>query len=305
MRLPVSLAATIVLVLGAGYSHADEGALTGQKVIVVPLGGTVPNVSSSVTAKMSEHVLSAMKDAGANARMAQSSLEDLLMLNGCTFEQDACLRNVAGTLGVDAMFVGEISGTDDSDTHLTLRRIPRKGDADTHEIALTATDEDALVEELAKEVGELYPPPAPAPVDPPPEEKRDDIITPPPVGGENGGGFSLGNVKTYTWVVTGAGVMAAAAGGVFLISASGKQSDIDDHPTTTLDDLKALQELEDDARTQFLVGDVLLIAGAVTAAVGVGLIVVQGRGRTEERQVVVSPMITRGGTGLSLTWGVQ
>lgn len=304
MRTILGVAGAVALVCAASSANAQsKGALDGEKVIVVPLGGIVPSVPSSATAKMSEKLLATMREAGATASMAQSSLEDLLMLNGCSFEQNKCLAGVTRTLGVETMFVGEVSGSDGSDTKLILRRVRRKGRVDQHEISLTATTEDGLVAEVGEKVGKLYPAPAAPEAPPPPDDDTDKIVTPPPPPPDRDDD-SGGGVRGYTWVITGTGLAAAAAGGVFLFLANDKQKQIDDHPDETLADLQDLEKLESDAETQFIIGDALLIGGGVVAAVGITMIILQAGGDDppDDDRMVVAPVLTPDSAGVSLTW---
>lgn len=309
MRHVVTVALAAGVIAAAVQPAVAQDSVKGKRLLVVPLAGDAANLAPGLQADLTKAVQSAADGAGARTEMAQTSLDDLLMINGCTIEQRTCLRNIARTLGVDVMVVGDVTGSEREGLSVRLVRVPVKGEIAEKRISLAAGPGNQMAQELSASATELFPGAQPPPEKPREAPPMEDTAPPPvqppgPADSAPSAGFSLGAVKPYAWGIAGGGAALAVIGGVFLLSAGSVQDDIDAAPIDTFEDLDRLRTLEDTARSRYLIGDVALITGAVAVGVGVGLIVVQARSGAEpERQVALSPLIIPGGAGIAVTFG--
>jgi hypothetical protein len=109
----------------------------------------------------------------------------------------------------------------------------------------------------------------------------------------------------WAWGVGGGGVVVAGVGGVLLLVAESKESDLDGLPTATVADLDALKDKEDSGKAFNRAGNALFVVGAAAAITGGVFIYLSGREYVdEERPVVITPVPMRGGGGVALTWSL-
>ena len=91
--------------------------------------------------------------------------------------------------------------------------------------------------------------------------------------------------------------------GVFLVVASGKQDDVNNAPTDTVEDLERLEDLENSGERFTLLGNAFLIAGTLAAITGGVLIGIQGIDRkpVDSAAAGIGPMMIGGDVvGVSL-----
>jgi hypothetical protein len=100
----------------------------------------------------------------------------------------------------------------------------------------------------------------------------------------------------------GAGGGAIGVGLVAVLLANSKQDEIDRAPTSSVEELDHLVELESSARWRYRAANVFLIGGAITVGVGVGLAIVDMR-RGRARRIEVTPVALEGGAGVLVTIG--
>lgn len=281
----------------------------GPKIMVVPLGGSVTGESPSLPARLSETLRKTVEDSGARVTMSRTSVDDLMLLHGCSMEDHDCLRKMARSLDVDELVVGYVGpGDREYRVVVELLRVRPKGDPEALTFRLTETGLDAQLTEMGELAGEFYPKPKTEPEKAETEEKEPQLDpTPPgpPPSPSDDSSFSLRNVKMYSWVLAGVGVAVAGTGLVFWGSASGLQSDIDamdPFALGTVGELDALRDLEDRAQTRFRVGNGMVIAGGLLVAAGATLIILQARdSKSEPGGVAVTPTLIGDGAGVAIT----
>lgn len=111
---------------------------------------------------------------------------------------------------------------------------------------------------------------------------------------------SAGGSNALAWIATGTSVAFLATGGVLMLVADGRRSDIEEaaaarEPGTDLPatDYSTIQSLEDDRQTFSTAGTVLLIAGGVTGALAVTLWLWPSGGGGEEEAPAAAPAAKR------------
>jgi hypothetical protein len=120
-------------------------------------------------------------------------------------------------------------------------------------------------------------------------------------GGQQGGrggekGSESESTSNVPLIVTVSGAGLIAAGGVFGVLASSSANEID-----TGADFQTRQDAQSRARTQALVADSLFVVGAVTAGIGVYLLLSKGGGDSEtQTNALVMPYAHDSGAGVGV-----
>jgi hypothetical protein len=298
---------TIVLLCAAlaGAAQASDEA----RVVVVRFADAGAGSSDSLRERLAEVVVTSISREGDPAEVAPVELDDVLALAGCKLRDEPCLKRLPATLAVREIVLARVEGDRKAPSLVVLRITEGQVRRSTHR--LSGPDDDARVRSLeeALGVGEEPPPPVeepPPPVEEPPppvEEPPPPVEEPPPpvevfdfpAGGPEPEerGFSFGRVRGTSWAILGGGAALALGSIVPYRLAASEQRELDalELPApeaTTVDHLPALEEarrLESRARTRYMTGNVLLIGGAVFAAAGASLVILQGRdpGPRDER----------------------
>ena len=258
--------AALVVAGGGGPARADE-----PRVLVLPFSGSVPDAPDG-TARLTQVVARAAGLTGATVVIGQATFADAAALAGCSDETPQCFGQLAESLRVDEVVIGEVKpAADHRSVTITLKHF-QEGRIDEKSLTLSAGSIDDLVKRLAREVprllvsgGETSEPaadPVPSaapeqPVDRPPQE---------PAGGDRGRRSRIGLLP---WVVMGTGAALAGAGGAFLYAAKKKQDAVDAAPIHDADDFDRLAALEDKGDRYTRIGRGLLIGGGVIVAGGV------------------------------------
>jgi hypothetical protein len=278
VKLCLSAAILVVLVTTA---------MAGPKrILVLPLDG---NAEPATRAKLNATVQKLAKDTATSAvvTVGDATFDETAAAVGCDAAAPKCAISVRTTLGVDELIYGTVTNDPSGQTTVVIRRSSVTSNPPSESTAtLPAGDPDRAETQLAPLFGVTVTEPVtePTPVPPPP---------PPPPPRDN----TRRNV----------GIACASGGGVFVVlglamwaSASSKQDDIDDAPTQTVDQLRALQELEDKAQTTAIVGDLMVLGGLALAGVG-GWLLYKDH---QERTVVLTPVATPTGPAVMLggTW---
>lgn len=276
-----------------------------RSVLIVPLEGRAEGDLADAPARLTVALEKAAANAGLDGVLAQVSRDELAAVAGCADDSLDCLLEVAETLGATSVVIGEIRARNGGGLEITLSIAARGAEPRTATFAaiganLAAVEATFETKATAFLNGEAIP------EDPVPEPTEPTDLMPDPTGISDpttDSGFSLGRVEGYSWGVAGGGLAIAATGVVFLGIANGKQSDVDGHPTDTVEDLEALADLEDDGKRYNRLGNAMLVVGGIATVVGIVLIVNQGRGAPEERKpgVSITPVPLRGGAGVVIT----
>ncbi len=295
-RIAAVAVAVATVTAPASLVLADDG----QSVLIVPLAGQAEGDLADAPARLTVALEKAVANAGLDGVLAQVSREELTAVAGCAAESLGCFLQVAETLGATSVVVGEMATRDGGGLEITLSIGAKGSEPRTATFAaiganLAAIEADFETKATAFLSGEEIPP------EPTPEPMPDPIGTPAPTIDS---GFSFGRVKGYSWGIAGSGFAIAATGIVFLIIADGKQSDVDEHPTDTVEDLETLADLEDAGKRYNRLGNAMLVVGGIATAVGIVLVIKQARAGPEQREhgVSVTPVPLRGGAGVVVTY---
>lgn len=305
MRTPCL--AVLFVALAACPARAQSGA----RIIVFPADGAIKGPLAKAPAAVTTAVAEAARATGARVDIAAGSSADAMTLAGCGEKDPDCLGKVAATLDADMVLVISVAAADSGvfvDIDIGKRGA---GEPVRANWILDGSNLAAIQKAAAREAAGLFsgekeggekpaPPPAEtgetAPVLPPAD--RESPVSAPP---EVDRGSRLSRVRAYSWITAGAGVALIATGGLFLVGAGNKQDDIDSSPADSLADFQKLESLEDDAESQAMWGNVLLLSGVAAVGVGATLILVQMRSGADEESVALAPAAFDHGAGVTLT----
>jgi hypothetical protein len=308
------LFAGIALVL---FSSPPAMAQGSSEVLVIPLGGSVPGVS---TERLDAALADAGRRAGARVEVAQVSRDDIFALAGCHSETPACLRRVRDTLDVDAVVVGSVEPTEGG-ARVTLLLAERNRPANRVTYDLSG-DPKAMEAELADKATGLFAhgdPDDPSTTGDDPGATGDD----PGAAGDDPGAraivdddsrpdggrwnrppyrFEAGEVEPWAWGLAGGGGGAIVLGLVFYSIAGSRQDAVDQAPSMTVEDLERLQRLERSGRRFTTLGNTFTLLGLGALATGTVFVLRQGLVREESPGLSVEPLALPGGGGISVTW---
>jgi hypothetical protein len=300
MRAPLAAAAFAALLL-----TLPRPARADQPVLVLQFSGEPAASATALSKRMAEVVRAAGNE------VTEASREDALTLAGCADPSDECLRQALGVLEASEVVTGEVRASG-SGVEVELRAVSPAGEPRTRTVALAGAAPEQQAAEFAPEAEAFWknqPSPAEAaaaaasvPAEPPPgaDLSRD----------EDGGarsGFSAARVEPWAWGVAGGGAGLMAVGAVLLLAAEGKQGDVDDAATDSVDDLEELVELEESGRRYARWGNVFVLVGGIAAIAGGVLVYRQGTSGDSEPaspQITVAPSAGEGvGAALILRGG--
>lgn len=313
-------AAVVALLLAASPARAE-----GDPVVLASFAGKLPGDLAALPERLTAVMADVLTNAG--SEVTRAPLGDLLAVAGCAAASDDCLQQARALLEVGRVVAGDVEAAGAGRVRIRLRLFAARKKPRHRAILLEGGSASALEADFRARAAAFWrdpdatrsskrpgrdpsPPRAPsasevlAPADPP-AARADLTVAPadaaPADAGE--GGFSARRVSPVAWGLAGGGAGLAAIGGMLLVAAADKQGQIDDAPTDTPADLDALVDLEESGRTYARWGSVLLVVGAVSAATGVGLVVMQGREvERDDRALTLSPTLLPGGAGAVLTW---
>lgn len=286
-----------------------------DKALIMPFDGKMAS-APDLGAKLQKRLASAADKAGIKYELGKVPAAEVAMMAGCDPDRKACRAQIAGLLEADLVITGSIGKAHGKSVKVTVIKYDKSGDKSELSRDLTGKTADDLAAQIDPVAEELLPPleteattetatetetettkkpvetepPPPAPVPPP------EAVAPPPTGQPGTDtSFSLSAVKPYTWAVLGGGAAFLAGGVVALLSAEGKQDDIDGAPSDSVADLEALESLESSARTRFRLSYGLFAVGTVLVGGGAALMVTQGR-----EAVSIAPQPMPGGGGVAM-----
>lgn len=275
----------------AAFVALPRAARAEQPVLVLQFSGE-PAASA---AALSKAMAAAVRASG--TQVNEASREDVLTLAGCAEPSDDCLRQALGMLEVREAVTGEVRAAGGG-LEIELRAVSRQGEPRSRTVALTGATPDEQVAQFRPEAEAFWkgePSPAEAAAA---AAAAAPPAAPPPGADLSGGaepdraGFSAARVEPWAWGIAGGGAGLMAIGAILLVAADGKQGDVDDAPTDTVEDLEALEELEASGRSYARWGNVCLLVGGIGAVVGGFLVYRTGtRGEAESGspQITVAP----------------
>lgn len=278
-RLCLAAAALLATVALPGAARADK------PVLVLQFGGEPAGSAAALSKAMAEAVR------GAGAEVNEGAREDVLTLAGCAEPSDDCLRQALGILEVREAVTGEVHPVAGG-VAVELRAVSPAGEARTRTVEVpgaTAEEQARAFRPEAEAFWNDEPSPGAAAAAAPAPPPGADLSK----GSEpSGGGFSAGRVEPYAWAIAGTGVGLVAVGSLLLLAADGKQGEVDDAPTDTVDDLEELVDLEESGRRYARWGNICLLVGGVAAIAGGYLVFRQGRSAGDEQEAATATRVT-------------
>jgi hypothetical protein len=289
------IAAMLVLPTAA---HADG---LESRVMVIPVSGDAPKGLGAVVDDVELALADGARSLTPNVSLATASLADTAVIVGCEPTEASCLDAIAAALNVDQLLIAEVTSvgldarvdvtavTRDSEPvrrEFVIHKASRAGDVHAVEVAVPVmleAGETRKAEAAAKAHSDREVDRTTKPADPIPEPERARPSR------SHGPLFAMGG-----------GAALMVVGGVFWTLAANQQEVIDSSPTATTDDLERLASLEASARVRASVGNVMVIGGAVVAAVGLTWFVVDRRRGHGESEVQVAPTVVPGGAGVAV-----
>ena len=290
MSLALAKRASLAAAAIAALLALPRAARADQSVLVLQFGGE-PSASAAV---LSKEMAQVVRSAG--SEVSEASREDVVTLAGCADASDECLRQALATLDAREVVTGEVRASG-SGVEVDLRIISAEGEPRARTIALAGATPQAHVAGFRPEAEAFWkgePSPAEAaaqaaaaqPAAPPAGadlSRQDD---------QDRAEFSASRVEPWAWGVAGGGVGLMAVGAILLVAADGKQSDVDDASTDSVDDFEELVDLEESGRRYARWGNVSLLVGGIAAVAGGFLIYRQGtrpESESSSPQVTVAP----------------
>jgi len=236
------------------------------------------------------------------AEIANVQIEDAAELKECNVGSEKCLNVISRSVGASKIVFGRLDRREGGYTVALTTFDSTEGER-LADYLIKGDSPEALAASLAEKLDKgakvklRIEEPAPIKVEVPPAtpaEPREPVEDPEPA--------PRGRVTKGTWGMIIGGGIAVAAGTVFVVSGRSLNEDIKHAPTTTLEEIRQMQALEDRARSRFRIGGALMIAGGAVATVGVIRAVMQRRTpRQEQPMLDVVPEV--GGASVLFTVG--
>ena len=266
--------------IATGWSAVQAAPRT---VLVLPLDG---NVDQATRARLNGSVQRVARTLPGAVTVADTTFDETAAAVGCDPSKAACAETVRATLAVDELVFGRATAVGGSTT-LVVVRVRKPGAPLT---VSTTVDENAPSLATETALGPAFGGAAPAPV---PSPAR-DAAPPPPVPTARPAPAST---RTRGVLLTVGGGVSLLAGLLLWANVSSAQDDIDAANPRDDDDFRALEDREDRAARNALLGDVLVVAGVGLAAWGV---VTLYRDHEARRAITVAPQLSSTTAGLVL-----
>jgi len=295
----IQLAIVAAILASGGLARADEA-----RVLVLPFSGSVPNAPDG-TQRLTQVVARAAGLTGAEVVIGQATFADAAALAGCSEETPDCFKQLADSLKVNEVVIGDVSPTPDGGSvTITLKHF-QNGEINEKSLTISTGSIDDMVKRVAREVPRLMVSGGETSETPPDRipttEPQQQPAAPPPPEQDRG---HPGRIGLVPWVLMGTGVALAGAGGGFLFMAKKKQDDVDAAPVHDADDFERLVDLEDKGDRDTKIGQGLLIGGGALLATGVVWALVRrasGSDESTEPSLAVDAAALDGGFGFALS----
>lgn len=267
--------ATVALVASAGAEP--------RKVLVMPLDGNAPPMQKAQLDASVAKLVKARLDG--DVTIADATFGETATAVGCDPRAPECAESVRATLGVDELVYGSAT-TENGSTTITLRRARADAPIAEQTSVIAETDSGDMAEPA------LAPVFADAPVAlegavPDPAAPSDASV--------RKNFFDTRERKLGTAFAAGSAIVLTI-GLSYWAAKSDLQEQIDDHPRTTLDDLRALVALEDRAAGKALRGNLLVALGLGLGGAAVYYFYTDH----QNRRATISPAPVEGGTGMGV-----
>lgn len=257
------------------------------KVLVLPLDGNAPAAQRTA---LNASVAKLAKDKiGGDVSVGETTFNETAAAVGCSPEQASCAEQVRMTLAVDELVYGT-ANTANGTTTVTVMRASVGGAAPRTQISVMRETDPA--EQAEEGMAPLF-----APIDAAGSGSA--------AGSGEGSGSASVPAPTFFSTTERKLAVGFFAGGVISLviglslwsSASSLQSDIDDDPRSTLAEINALKEKEDEAGGKALWGNIFVVLGI--AAGGVGGYFLWKDKKNRENATTITPQPTEAGTGMT------
>lgn len=281
---------TVIVALVTTIALLTNAIAGPRKVLVLPLDGDVPAEQKAQLHDSIVRVAKAKLDG--DVTVGDTTFGETAAAVGCDPQEPACAETVRSTLGVDELVYGE-AGTADGTTTVTVHRVAANTPAAVQTVAIAdSATADVTQAQLEPAFGSA-PPAATANG---PAGVPSDGAAPAPEQAGPGRNFFDTRERKLGVGLAGGGVLALVIG-LSLWSAKGDlQSQIDRHPSRTLDDLEDLTALEDRAGSRALWGNVMVLLGLGLGGTGVYFLYKDHKNRS----ATVTPAPVEAGTGMSV-----
>ena len=290
--------ALVVLVLL--LTMAAQAIAGPHKVIVLPIDG---DADLAIRTKLTASIQKLARVIDGQVRPGGTSFAETAAAVGCDPLTPECAETVRTTLGVDELVYGTATVQQGQVTVVVRRKVK---DAPPRELGATLGIQDSpdrvepALFPLFSGNGPIEPvknpnvpdgklPDGKLPDGQLPDGTRPDGSQPLPMPPPPSRGFAI--------AATAGGGLLVLVGLALWSSKSSLQDDIDNHPTDTVSDFRALRELEDKAGSRALTGNVLVFGGLALGGVGTWLLL---RDR-KPRRMTVTPTPVEGGATLTFT----
>lgn len=300
----------------------QASAASGQKrrILVLPFAGEVPGHPDGAS-RLTDVAARAAGLTGGEVVRGQATFADATTLVGCSDETAECFGQLAASMSVDQIVIGNVESVADSTDVTVTMKWYENGEVHETSLTLPATDIDTLVARMAREASVLFVPggaaPEPTepeqPTEPGPPKVAEDESEPQPLPqplvadpGPRRDRSAMSRIGTAPWLVAATGVVLVGAGAGFWMLSGKRQDEVDEARLSSVSDFERVAELEDEGARYALIGNGLAIAGGVVLTSGVVWAVMRSmsdddssRGMAQTVQLGAAPMA--GGMGLSLT----
>ena len=220
------------------------------KVIVLPLDGDAPPaVRDALAGELADAARAVRSDVGAGTTTFRESAAAV----GCDPAVPACATTVLATLGVDEIVYGTATAAG-ATTHVQIARVTRDQRRDQAFDVATGDAPDGRIRAL---FGALVTTTTTTTRTPPPPP-------PPPAGTA----FFDARDRKLGFAFVASGALAVVIGLAVWATESSLQTQIDNAPNATLDDIEALRALEDHANNYAWGGNALVVLGLAAGGVG-------------------------------------
>ena len=277
---------------------ADAPPATASTVMVLPIDG---DADPAVRLKLTSSIEAIVKTSNANMKAGTTTLGETATALGCDPTTPECAENVRTTLSVDVLIYGSATNKDGA-VELVIRK--KEKDKAPEEVTTTVTSIPVGPEpaNLGGDVEKLLGGTTPAvtcPDDalPGPDGKCPEKVTTPEQPKKKARPERVIGIS----VLVGAGVLMIA-GLTQWNEKSKKQDQIDAAPTDTLQQIQALEQLEDEAGKKALYGNLLVLGALGATAVGVWFLYKDRKAQRDA--VMVTPTVTPTRAGVMLTIGL-
>ena len=253
------------------------------KVLVLPLDGNTPAAQRTA---LNASVAKLSKDKiGGDVSVGETTFNETAAAVGCSPELASCAEQVRTTLAVDELVYGT-ANTADGTTTVTVMRASAGAAPRTQISVIRETDR---AEEAEGGMAPLFAPEGAGSG----SGEGSGSAAPVPAGPTF---FSTTERKLAVGFLAG-GAISLVIGFSLWSGASSLQTDIDDHPRTTLVEINDLKALEDEAGGKALWGNVFVVLGI--AAGGVGGYFLWKDKKNRENATTITPQPTAAGTGMT------